>query len=153
MKKFSEYHHQLKSEEISVLSKKQTKARLFHSTHASGFYTCDENPLIPCQTDFDETSLYIVDCHPDAIFVWEGKRASQRDRKRNIGNFQFNIEIFLIEHYKLDVAIPILNVKQGEEPISLTSHFQGWRRSFFLSFCKMNSPNSIFIFIVTFSHI
>ena len=138
--KFSEYHHQLKSEETSVLSKKQTKARLFHSTHASGFYTCDEI-ADPCQTDFDETSLYIVDCHPDAIFVWEGKRASQRDRKRTL-EISIQYRNILIEHYKLDVAIPILNVKQGEEPISLTSHFQGWRRSFSYHFAN-DSPNSI----------
>lgn len=105
--------------------------KLFQCSLASGKFTAS---LVTdfSQSDLDSSDLFILDDLPRKLFVWSGRRSSEKEKQKTVEVALeyvkaklplINASVSLEEQLK---HTQLLFVVQDEEPVSFTSYFPSW---------------------------
>ncbi|XP_069122982.1 advillin-like isoform X2 [Argopecten irradians] len=98
--------------------------RLMHCSNTTGQFRVEEVHDFT-QEDLYEDDVMLLDTHRE-IFVWIGRGANLQERKYGLKSA---LDYLAAEETGRDQSNTLLlQVKQGYEPSTFTSHFQGWDR-------------------------
>uniref|UniRef100_A0A7M4E4R1 Villin like n=1 Tax=Crocodylus porosus TaxID=8502 RepID=A0A7M4E4R1_CROPO len=95
--------------------------RLFECSNQTGRFIMTEIVDF-CQDDLDEDDVMLLDTW-DEIFLWIGKASNAYERSETITAAK---EYLKTHPAGRDLAIPIVIVKQGLEPLTFTGWFNAW---------------------------